>query len=300
MNKDLQSEVIVIPRIWVAGEALIDLVPYGDSRIPIVGGGPANTAKALAKLGIPTSFIGGISSDRYGDLISAELAGVDLRLSLRSDLPTALAIVSLDESGSASYEFKLEDTATFDFSREWLPISAPEVLHIGTLATIIEPGASELFEWAKGLNVPIVYDPNVRPSVLADKSRYREAVERWARISKVVKLSSNDMEWLGYEDSDRFLDLGAELVVVTHGADGLTGYAKSGSVSVPGVKVEVVDTVGAGDTVGAVLVEGLFKYGFSALLGEKLFEVLTRAAKAASITCSRAGANPPTTEELGV
>jgi len=285
--------------VWVVGEALIDLVPAGDARKPIVGGGPANTAKALAKLGVPTSFIGGISSDRYGDTIRDELVNVDLGLSLRSDLPTALAIVGLDEIGSASYEFKLEDTATFYFSREWLPISAPEVLHIGTLATIIEPGASELFEWAKGLNVPIVYDPNVRPSVLGHKSRYREVVEQWAGVSKVVKLSSEDMEWLGYEGTSRFFDVGAELVVVTHGSDGLTGYTKSGSVSVPGVKVEVVDTVGAGDTVGAVLMEGLIKYGFSELLGEKLFEVLTRAAKAASITCSRVGANPPTAEELG-
>jgi len=114
-----------VASVWVVGEALIDLVPAGDARKPIVGGGPANTAKALAKLGISTSFIGGISSDRYGDSISAELAGVDLRLSLRSDQPTALAIVSLDESGSASYEFKLANTATFAFSREWLPISAP-------------------------------------------------------------------------------------------------------------------------------------------------------------------------------
>ena len=285
--------------VWVAGEALIDLVPAGDERKPIVGGGPANTAKALAKLGIPTSFIGGISSDRYGDLISSELANVDLGLSLRSNLPTALAIVTLDESGSASYEFKLEDTATFDFSREWLPIAAPDVLHIGTLATIIEPGASELFKWAKGLHVPIIFDPNIRPSVLADKSRYREAVEQWIGISRVVKLSSEDLEWLGYEDTSNFFELGAGLVVVTHGSKGLTGYTKSGSVSVPGVEVEVVDTVGAGDTVGAILVEGLIKHGFSSLLDEKLFEVLTRAARAASLTCSRVGANPPTAEELG-
>ena len=285
-------------RVWVAGEALIDLVPSGDSRVPIVGGGPANTAKALARLGIPTSFIGGISSDSYGDSISSELADVDLGLCLRSELPTALAIVTLDESGSASYEFKLESTATFDFSRNWLPSSAPEVLHIGTLATIIEPGASELFEWASGLNSIIVLDPNIRPSVLSDKARYREAVERWVKISKVVKLSSEDLEWLGYADSSAFLELGAELVVVTNGASGLTGFTKEGSVAVPGVKVDVVDTVGAGDTVGAVLVEGLVSYGLQALKSEKLFEVLARAAKAAAITCSRPGANPPSRDEI--
>jgi len=285
-------------RVWVAGEALIDLVPYGSSRVPIVGGGPANTAMALAKLGVPTSFIGGISSDAYGSAISSELAEVDLGLSLRSELPTALAIVSLDESGSASYEFKLQGTATFAFSRTWLPTSVPDVLHIGTLATIVEPGASELFEWAKALDVPIVFDPNVRPSVLTDESRYREAVERWIGISKVMKLSTDDLEWLGYADVSQFFELGAELIVVTKGDSGLTGFTKSGSVSVPAVKVDVIDTVGAGDTVGAVLVEGLVQFGLSSLKGEKLFGVLTRAAKAASITCSRAGANPPTVAEL--
>jgi fructokinase len=170
---------------------------------------------------------------------------------------------------------------------------------VGTLATVIEPGASELFEWAKNLNVPIVFDPNIRPSVLADQSLYREKVERWVKISKVIKLSQEDLELLGYLEIQAFFDLGAKLVVLTKGANGITGFTKSGSISVPGFTVDVVDTVGAGDTVGAVIVEGLVKYGFDALVGEKLFEVLTRAARAASITCSRAGANPPTDEELG-
>ena len=107
--------------IWVAGEALIDLVPQGNSLTPVVGGGPANTAKALSTLGFTPSFIGGISSDQYGSMIEAELAEVDLKFTIRLNLPTALAIVSLDESGSASYEFKLENTATFDFRKEWLP-----------------------------------------------------------------------------------------------------------------------------------------------------------------------------------
>jgi len=290
---------LISPSAWVAGEALVDLIPVNGDRIPIVGGGAANTAKALANLGIDVSFIGGISVDDYGTLISSELSSVDLGSSLRSELPTAMALVTLNDIGAASYEFRLEETATFDFHRKWLPIGSPKVLHVGTLATIIQPGANELFFWAKSLGVPIVFDPNVRPSVLADKPRYRDVVERWAGISRIVKLSIEDLEWLGYQDASKFFDIGVELVVVTHGADGLTGYTKSGSVSVPGVKVEVVDTVGAGDTVGAILVEGLIKYGFDALLSEKLFEVLTRAAKAASITCSRAGANPPTTEELG-
>ena len=281
--------------VWVAGEALIDLLP-GQ---PVVGGGPANTAKALANLGMTTSFIGGISSDEYGSLISAELDshGVDLGLVNRSELPTALAVVSLDENASASYEFKLEKTATFDFLG-WLPSGAPAVLHVGTLATIVEPGASDLFKWASGLSelgVKIVFDPNVRSNVLSERDVYRAYFEKWAKISYVVKMSDEELSWLGFS-VEEVLEFGADLVVVTHGAKGLCGYRDGETYSVNGVAVDVVDTVGAGDTVGAVLVEGLVKYG--ELAGENLKLVLERAAKAAAITCSRAGAKPPTLAEL--
>ena len=285
-------------RVWVAGEALIDLVPLNGEVKAIVGGGPANTAKALAKLGIEVCFIGGISSDSYGAAIREELHTVDLSLALASDLPTALAEVSLDSSGSASYKFTLEGTATFDFHNSWLPNGSPDVLHIGTLATIVEPGASELYSWTKGLDSVIVFDPNVRSSVLSDAGKYREIFESWALISKVAKMSEEDLHFLGYSGGEEVHELGPELVVVTRGADGMEGITSEGVVSVPGVKVEVVDTVGAGDTVGAILIEGLLRYGFDDLRGENLFTVLTRATRAAAITCSRAGANPPSSKEL--
>jgi fructokinase len=144
----------------------------------------------------------------------------------------------------------------------------------------------------------VVFDPNVRPNVLPDREKYRDAIEKWAGISSFVKLSDEDLAWLGYRGVDRFFELGAKLVVVTRGANGIDGYTKEGLVSVPGVAVDVVDTVGAGDTVGAVLVEGLLKYGLDQLVSERTFEVLNRAAKAAAITCTRAGAKPPTAEEL--
>ena len=282
--------------IWVAGEALIDLLPGTDSQVPIVGGGPANTAKALASLGLSVSFIGGISSDQYGVLIEAELTsyGVDLSLVSRSDLSTALAVVRLDTDGSAKYSFQLDGTATFDFG-SWLPSGAPSVLHVGTLATVVEPGASALFEWASGLDSVIVFDPNARSSVFDNRDIYRKYFEMWARISYLVKLSDEDLSWLGYS-VDEILDLGVDLVVVTHGAKGLSGYRNGESYFVDGVVVDVVDTVGAGDTVGAVLVEGLIKYG--ELTGENLCFVLERAAKAAAITCTRVGAKPPTLAEL--
>lgn len=283
-------------QIWVAGEALIDLLPNGESKLPVVGGGPANTAKALSNLGFATSFIGGISRDEYGKLIEGELSsyGVDLSGALRSELPTAIAEVELSESGSASYKFKLEGTATFAFG-EWLPKGEPHVIHVGTLATIMEPGASALLEWASGFSSPIIFDPNVRSSVLADRGKYRKQFERWANIASIVKLSEEDLSWLGYT-VDEILNLGPELVVLTRGSMGLSGYRAGNRVDVDGVAVEVVDTIGAGDTVGAVIVEGIINHG--ELKGEVLQLVLHRAAKAAAITCTRAGAKPPNFTEL--
>lgn len=283
-------------QVWVAGEALIDLVPRGNARVPIVGGGPANTAKALANLGLTTSFIGGISSDEYGHSIERELMeyGVDLRLANRSSLPTALAIVSLDENGSASYEFKLSETATFDFG-SWLPEGSPSVLYVGTLATIIEPGASYLFEWARALRAPIVFDPNVRPSVLADKKIYREYFEKWAQISQIVKLSDADLTWLELK-IDEILEFGPSIVVLTQGDKGISAYQKTEEIRVSAEFVKVVDTVGAGDTVGAVIVEALINE--RDLDNKTLRKVLQRAAKAAAITCSREGAKPPELAEL--
>ena len=131
-------------QVWVAGEVLIDLIPDGADRKPIVGGGPANTAKALAKLGISNQFIDGISTDKYGQMAKRALdnVGVMLDYAKYSDKPTCLAIVSLSQTGTASYEFLIENTATFDYTPDWLPDSSsknPSLLHIGTLATVIEP-----------------------------------------------------------------------------------------------------------------------------------------------------------------
>jgi fructokinase len=279
--------------IWVVGEALIDLLPGG---IPVVGGGPANTSKALAGLGIPNSFVGGISTDRYGELIESELSEFNVNLDLvnKSNLRTAQAIVSLVESGAETYQFDLANTATFDFGG-WLPVGSPSIVHIGSLATILEPGASDLFKWASSLDALIVFDPNVRSSVLSERDVYRAYFEKWAKISDVVKLSDEDLSWLG-TSVDEILDLGVDLVVVTHGENGLSGFRNVEKYSVAGVAVDVVDTVGSGDTVGAVLVEGLIKYG--ELTGENLELVLKRAAVAAAITCTRAGAKPPSLNEL--
>jgi fructokinase len=292
--------------IWVCGEALIDILPTG----PVVGGGPANTAKALARLGHDVHFIDGISNDAYGQSARAELLrdGVNLDLTLASDKPTCTATVTLDAAGGASYEFLIDGTATFDFASSWLPDPyryQPQALHIGTLVTMIEPGASALYDWAMQVAelAPIVFDPNIRPSVQPDRDLYEAAVEKWAALSAVIKVSDDDLAWLFPDQSiddvaNRWINDGVFLVVVTHGANGLVGYTAGGRVEVPGVKVDVVDTVGAGDTVGAIVVEAMLTHGLIALHGDLLRGVLARAAAAAAITCSRKGAQPPFKHEL--
>ena len=292
--------------IWVAGEVLIDVLPTG----PVVGGGPANTAKALARLGNTVDFIDGISTDEYGVNARKELIrdGVGLSHCLTSEKPTCTATVTLDALGSASYEFRIDGTATFDFSHSWLPDPErlkPSVLHIGTLVTIIEPGASVLFDWAMRVSefAPIVFDPNIRPSVLRDRETYVVAVEKWIGLSSIVKVSDDDIKWLYPDESidtvaQRWLSTGVSCVVITRGAAGLIGYTEHGIEEVTGAKVTVIDTVGAGDTVGAIVVEGVLNHSVAGLHGEVLHLLLQKAAVAAGITCSRVGAEPPYKHEL--
>ena len=297
-------------QVWVSGEVLIDLIPDGLKQKPVVGGGPANTAKALAKLGIDTQFIDGISTDDYGLMAKVELVstGVKLNYIKYSNKPTCLAIVSLSDSGSATYEFLIKNTATFDFTPDWLPnpqTERPSLLHVGTLATAVEPGASVLFEWAQSVAkiAPIVFDPNIRPAVISDRNQYVKHVERWAHISSAIKVSDEDIRWLYPSLAidqvvNNWLTKGPSLIVVTYGDKGLAGYRIGEKVSVEAVKIVVADTVGAGDTVGAILVEAIVKDGLSSLIGVRLEKMLNRAAKAAAITVSRSGANPPTLEEI--
>jgi fructokinase len=292
--------------IWVCGEVLIDVLPTG----PVVGGGPANTAKALARLGHKVDFIDGISTDAFGVSARKELErdGVGLSLALSSEKPTCTATVTLDSQGSASYEFIIDGTATFDFADSWLPDPErlkPSVLHIGTLVTIVEPASSVLYKWAVKTAefAPIVFDPNVRSSVVSDRDKYRAAVEKWVGISSVVKLSDDDISWL-YPDQSMdevakgWIAGGVSLAVITRGAHGIIGYTEHGFEEVESAKVAVVDTVGAGDTVGAILVEGIINHSVSGLQGQVLNAVLHRAAIAAGITVSRAGAQPPRLHEL--
>ncbi|MEJ0014175.1 MAG: PfkB family carbohydrate kinase [Actinomycetota bacterium] len=194
---------------------------------------------------------------RYGQQARAQLLadGVKLDYTRTSDAPTSVAQVTLDPEGSATYKFLIDGTATFDFDNSWLPDPSvpPAVLYLGTLATVVEPGATNLLHWAKGVKTPIVYDPNVRSSVLEDPDQYLGIVQKWALISSVIKMSEDDIAWL-YPDVDfrkaaeNFINEKTQLVVVTRGSNGISAYTEDGEVSVQAVTVDVVDTVGAGDT----------------------------------------------------
>ena len=294
----------------MVGEVLIDLLPDGDKQKAVVGGGPANTAVALSKLGIKAQFINGISTDAYGSDCRQYLenAGVLLDYVNYSNKPTCTATVTLDKAGSASYQFLIDGTSTFDYQLDQLPDAhklAPALLHIGTLVCAVEPCASTLHQWVSSFkqSVPIVYDPNIRPSVIADKALYLKQVLRWVSLSTVVKLSFDDLNWLypgkAVDDvANEFIGMGVKLVVVTLADAGIVAITKDEKCSVAAVKTKVVDTVGAGDTVGAILVEAIVKHGLEKLRGQLLTDTLNRAAAAAAITISRAGANPPTQAEF--
>jgi len=292
--------------VWVCGEVLVDRL--GESNT--VGGGPANTARAIARLGDSVEFIGGISIDEFGVRASEEFIRdqVGLRHLHRSNKPTAIASVSVDGKGQASYQFSTSETATFDFDINWLPDPyryKPSALHIGSLATVIEPGASALFDWASGVSecAPIIFDPNVRPHALGDREKYQNIFEKWASISTVIKASSEDLDWLYPNQpitdiSTQLMECGIQLLVITCGTQGMSAITQEGRVGIGAVASEVIDTVGAGDTVGAVLVDSILRNGILNLQGSLLYETLNCAVHAAAITCSRVGAQPPTRTEI--
>ncbi|MEU8453575.1 carbohydrate kinase family protein [Streptomyces griseoaurantiacus] len=303
--------------IVVAGEALIDLVPQGAGALaaltPALGGGPYNTAVALGRLGSPTAFCSRVSRDPFGEALLERLleSGVDVSAVQRGPEPTSLAVATLDEGGSAAYSFYVEGTADRLFT---VPQGLPEgtrAVSFGTCSLVLEPGASayeELLREASGRGLFTALDPNVRTGLIADPDAYRARFRSWLPSVTLLKLSAEDAEWLGGTPRE-WLEAGPAAVVVTHGGDGLTAFVREpGGVDsvyvAPGEKVDVVDTIGAGDTVNAALLHGLAArdaLSTAALTGlgpEGWQRLLRFAARAAAVTCSRAGAEPPYAAEL--
>lgn len=309
--------------IVVAGEALIDLVPQsggpgdgpatGHAQLPALaprlGGGPYNTAVALGRLGSPVSFCSRVSRDSFGEALLDGLrtAGVDVAPVQRGDEPTTLAVASIAADGSAQYSFYVEGTADRLFTVPDALPAGTRAVSFGTCSLVLEPGATayeELMRSAAAQGVFTALDPNIRAALIPDADAYRARFKSWLSSTTLLKLSEEDARWLGGTPQE-WLAAGPSAVVITRGGDGLTAFTRDGAeYSVPGEPVDVVDTIGAGDTVNAALLhalaqrDGLSPAALAGLGGDGWGDLLRFAARAAAITCSRAGAEPPYAAEI--
>ncbi len=314
----LRSPTVIV----VCGEALIDLTssrsePGRFDAHP--GGGPCNTAVGLGRLGVPTGFLGRLSKDRFGDALREHLrsAGVDLARVVATHDVSTLAVANIDPSGGAAYTFYANGTADPGLTAEMLPILGESVcaLHMGTCALVFEPSGSTLEafflrERASGTRF-LALDPNVRLGLVRDVDSYRSRIERMIAAADLVKVSDADIEalWPGEPVIARVTQLarsGPGVIVLTRGGEALTALRSNGaSLSVPAAKVDVVDTIGAGDTANAAMLawlsthDALTRSALDGLSDDQVAEMLRYAARAAAITCSRPGADPPWASELG-
>ena len=296
--------------IVVCGEALIDLVPTADGQRGTPGGGPFTTARALTRLGIPTQFLGRLSTDPFGAQLRGLLAadGADLSLTSFGTEPTTTAFADVYPDGHVDYRFASEGTSAPNLTPRAVPaFFSPDVkaLHVGTLGLVFEPMAATIAGLVEReyQNLLVMVDPNIRPSALPDRSR----LDRIIAQSTIVKASDGDLAWL-YPDLDlqsaarTLLSRGPRLVVVTLGPDGAFAIGAGTEVRVAAPAVEVVDTIGAGDAFGAALLAWLFDHDRLTrdlrLDRHELRDALDFACLVASITCTRTGADPPRRAEL--
>ena len=301
--------------IVVCGEALIDMVTTGDgARRPTPGGGPFNTARALARLEVPAAFLGHFSTDEFGRMLADQLAadGASLGLASFGPEPTTIAVANIASNGLAEYEFSIEGTSAPNLTLDMIPRELPaevKAVHLGTLGLVLEPMASSLAALVRrehGRRL-LMLDPNIRP-VLATDPQYRPRLDSLISQSTIVKASDADVAWLFpalplAEAAHTLLACGPRLVVLTLGADGAIGVTADAEVKVPAPVVQVVDTIGAGDAFGAALLAWLHDHDKLSrdlqLDREHLRAALEFACLVASITCTRPGADPPWRSELG-
>lgn len=306
-------------RIAFAGEALIDFTcTHGLSFEGHEGGGLTNSAIAAARLGQATGFITQLSNDMFGERLLKHLQsnGVDTRFVLRSDAPSTLAFVERTPQTNR-YAFYTHGTA----DTLWAPVELPALpascrfLHFGSISLLAEPAAgriTDLVEAQRGQRI-VVFDPNVRPSLISDMAAYRARLPRWVRACNLMKFSDEDAAFLAPglaldEAAAHFLDLrmqGPRAVVITRGALGATLYRNGRApLAVVPPRVTVADTIGAGDTFGAGLSVALLEQGveqeqqLSSLADDAWRDVLHFAGTAAALNCTREGADPPRREEL--
>jgi fructokinase len=311
--------------ILSCGEALIDMLPRtstaGEScYAPYAGGAVFNTAIAIGRLGAPSGFFSGVSTDLLGQLLAEKLvaAGVDMTPTVRSGRPTTVAFVKLTD-GHATYAFYDENTAGRMLTPADLPAPGAEALFFGGISLINDPAAStyETLQAREFTTRVTMIDPNFRAAFLdaqetmnpGTKPAYMARVDRMMARADIVKLADEEIASVyGAADQDAFaaalLAKGTKVLCVTEGAKGATAYWSGGKITVPAVKVTVADTVGAGDTFNAGVLVALHRAGLltkpaiAALTEAHLREALTLGTRAAAVTVSRAGANPPWAHEL--
>jgi fructokinase len=288
--------------VIVVGEALTDVVTTTNGRLEHPGGSPTNVAYGLGRLGITTGLLTAIAPDARGISIENHLrsAGVILLPGSKSLTRTASATAHLAPDGSARYEF--------DFSWDLAPTAPayfPKILHTGSIATFLSPGASAvkaLLEQAHR-HCMITYDPNIRPALVGSQMEAKAIFEELVALTDVVKLSDEDAQWLYPrksldETATHILGLGAGLAIITKGAEGSHLATAGAHINIPAVKTKVADTIGAGDSYMSALILGFLTRGTAGFAPAVLEQLGHTAAAAAAITVQRPGANPPTLEEL--
>jgi fructokinase len=305
--------------VAVIGEALIDLVGSDDGSTYHArpGGSPLNVAVGTARLETTTYFLGRFAPDHFGRVLRTHAVrnGVDLSAAVEvADTVSTLAVATLDERGQARYDFYLNGTADWSWTAADLTVPSGNVgvVHTGSLASWREPGSAAILAFLRELRqrneILISYDPNVRPSLMTDLERARRQVEDYVASAHVAKVSTDDLDWLYPEVTHdlvaaRWLRLGARLVVVTAGADGVRAFTEAGETSRAAPPIELVDTIGAGDAFTAGLLDAIVRTGLTepaswAPEEGVVASLLDRANLVAAITCSRAGADPPTRAEV--
>ena len=296
--------------IVVAGEALVDLVIGPDGSVTAkMGGGPFNAARTIGRLESEVAFLGSLSRDRFGSLLCAQLLTDNVGDSLVqfTELPTTLAAAELDEHGAATYHFYFSETAAPNLHLLPLPEDVA-ILHIGTLGMVLQPMASTLEAVVAGLDdeVLLVLDPNCRPRVTWDRVGYMARLQRMLHRADVVKVSSDDLDFVASEDRaggvSMLLEGGAGVVLHTDGARSVHIHSTKFHVEVPVPVVEVVDTIGAGDAFGGAFAAWWDQAGLGRVDLDDcdvLVAAVEAAVEVAAVSCTRVGAQPPRRDELG-
>ena len=310
-----------MPSVLVIGEALVDVVHGTNGEIiNIPGGSPANTAVALARLGTKTYMKARTSHDQFGEEIRSYLTSqnVNLDYSLVVDNPSSVINAVIQKDGSAKYEANLKGAADYGWTFEELnQVIDPDIqiVQLGSLTSYVEPGATNVENWFSQLrqsnNYLLTFDPNIRhPLDGENEVDVRKRAKKLASLSHVVKASDEDLNWIfsnnnPQDSAIKIIESGASLVIVTLGKKGAFAVNKKHEiVEVTANEIEVIDTIGAGDTFAAALITQLLenswinKNALENLGSDDLTEILTHCSAASAITCSRQGANPPLRHEV--